>query len=344
MKKILLSEIISLKNTGAYRLDGWTRKQNNRIDQQSQRWLQGKEYFFSSYTQREKKDARELKRRANQDSVRQHHAEAISSFLSQYRHAADVIRDEFIPNYTTMRYDDFQLENTMQRLFRYGLIEKDVECEEYAKLNFSKKVNPTTYWKNLVDQLNSSNIQDALLNPITLNLAPELKLYKKIDKTFTRWYIDRVFSRTITDTSHVFGACEFLQKSSDEDVCQKVFQDFQQKSKSFEYQYLFQRLRITQELIQQSVDASLNKEGREREFEEWARRSGAYQRFQDVLNRKSFFQDAYTILGVQRNSSHSEIKSAYRRLCFSHHPDRGGDAERFIEINAAYEQIRRTTA
>ena len=52
-------------------------------------------------------------------------------------------------------------------------------------------------------------------------------------------------------------------------------------------------------------------------------------------------KDYYQILGVPEDASQSEIKKAFRRLAFQHHPDKNpGDEEqaeqRFKEINEAY--------
>lgn len=47
-------------------------------------------------------------------------------------------------------------------------------------------------------------------------------------------------------------------------------------------------------------------------------------------------KDLYQILGVDRRASPEEIKQAYRRLASQHHPDKGGDKERFQEIQQAY--------
>ena len=44
----------------------------------------------------------------------------------------------------------------------------------------------------------------------------------------------------------------------------------------------------------------------------------------------------YTTLGLERNASDEDIKRAFRRLAMKHHPDRGGDAERFKQIEEAY--------
>ncbi|XP_078166659.1 chaperone protein dnaJ A7A, chloroplastic-like isoform X2 [Carex rostrata] len=52
--------------------------------------------------------------------------------------------------------------------------------------------------------------------------------------------------------------------------------------------------------------------------------------------------DYYSILGVSRNSSKSEIKSAYRKLARSYHPDvnkEPGAEQKFKEISNAYEVL-----
>lgn len=50
--------------------------------------------------------------------------------------------------------------------------------------------------------------------------------------------------------------------------------------------------------------------------------------------------DYYQILGVSKQSSHDEIKKAYRKLAMQHHPDRpDGDHTKFAEINTAYDTL-----
>ncbi len=55
------------------------------------------------------------------------------------------------------------------------------------------------------------------------------------------------------------------------------------------------------------------------------------------------FRDYYKTLGVERNASEAEIKSAYRKLARKHHPDLNpGDTQaepRFKEINEAYQVL-----
>lgn len=48
-------------------------------------------------------------------------------------------------------------------------------------------------------------------------------------------------------------------------------------------------------------------------------------------------KDYYKILNVEQNADENFIKKQYRNLSLKHHPDRGGDAELFKEINEAYE-------
>ena len=51
-------------------------------------------------------------------------------------------------------------------------------------------------------------------------------------------------------------------------------------------------------------------------------------------------RDYYEVLGVSKNASADEIKKGFRRLAIEHHPDRGGDEEKFKEINEAYEVLK----
>lgn len=49
--------------------------------------------------------------------------------------------------------------------------------------------------------------------------------------------------------------------------------------------------------------------------------------------------DYYQILGVSKDASADEIKRAYRRLALEHHPDKGGDQEKFKELSEAYDVL-----
>ena len=48
-------------------------------------------------------------------------------------------------------------------------------------------------------------------------------------------------------------------------------------------------------------------------------------------------KDYYQILGVDKGISQEDLKKTYRKLSKVHHPDRGGDENRFKEISEAYD-------
>ncbi len=55
------------------------------------------------------------------------------------------------------------------------------------------------------------------------------------------------------------------------------------------------------------------------------------------------YKDYYKVLGVEKNASADEIKSAYRKLAMKYHPDRNpgkkAAEEKFKEINEANEVL-----
>ena len=49
--------------------------------------------------------------------------------------------------------------------------------------------------------------------------------------------------------------------------------------------------------------------------------------------------DFYQTLGVSETASQDEIKKAYRKLANQHHPDKGGDQQKFKDISVAYDTL-----
>jgi DnaJ family protein A protein 2 len=47
----------------------------------------------------------------------------------------------------------------------------------------------------------------------------------------------------------------------------------------------------------------------------------------------------YETLGLKMTATEEEVKKTYRKLAMIHHPDKGGDADKFKEISTAYENI-----
>ena len=48
-------------------------------------------------------------------------------------------------------------------------------------------------------------------------------------------------------------------------------------------------------------------------------------------------KDLYKILDIDKSSTTNDIKRAYKKMAFKHHPDKGGTEEKFKEISEAYE-------
>lgn len=49
--------------------------------------------------------------------------------------------------------------------------------------------------------------------------------------------------------------------------------------------------------------------------------------------------NAYETLGVPKGAPDEDIKKAYRKMASQHHPDKGGDTQKFQEIQSAYDTL-----
>jgi len=61
--------------------------------------------------------------------------------------------------------------------------------------------------------------------------------------------------------------------------------------------------------------------------------------FNQSMNNKVDNEKYYKILGVNKNESKKEIKKAYHKLAMKHHPDKGGDPNKFKELTTAFETL-----
>jgi|TARA_B100000085_G_scaffold3862_2_gene3514 curved DNA-binding protein len=49
--------------------------------------------------------------------------------------------------------------------------------------------------------------------------------------------------------------------------------------------------------------------------------------------------DYYDILGVSKSANDQELKTAFKKKAMQYHPDKGGDPEKFKQINEAYQNL-----
>jgi|TARA_X000000950_G_scaffold288934_1_gene408493 DnaJ-class molecular chaperone len=49
--------------------------------------------------------------------------------------------------------------------------------------------------------------------------------------------------------------------------------------------------------------------------------------------------DYYNVLGVSKSASQPELKNAFKKKAMQYHPDKGGDPEKFKQINEAYQNL-----
>ena len=56
----------------------------------------------------------------------------------------------------------------------------------------------------------------------------------------------------------------------------------------------------------------------------------------EVELKRSKKVDYYKVLGVSKTATEAEVKKAFRKESLKHHPDKGGDEEKFKLCNEAY--------
>ena len=63
--------------------------------------------------------------------------------------------------------------------------------------------------------------------------------------------------------------------------------------------------------------------------------SGAQGAKKDDIDNKRY----YELLGIDQNANDAQIKKAYRKKCLKEHPDKGGDKEKFLDIQKAHNTL-----
>jgi DnaJ-class molecular chaperone len=66
----------------------------------------------------------------------------------------------------------------------------------------------------------------------------------------------------------------------------------------------------------------------------------AYSREKALGILKEVIESPFEILGIPRDASQDVIKTAWRKLCIIHHPDKGGNREKFQQVMAAYSILK----
>ena len=61
----------------------------------------------------------------------------------------------------------------------------------------------------------------------------------------------------------------------------------------------------------------------------------------DEVTLPTALRDSLVLLGLTEPISWDTLKSQYRQLAFSHHPDKGGDLKQMQRLNAAYQEVAR---
>merc|ERR1719408_549012 len=59
-----------------------------------------------------------------------------------------------------------------------------------------------------------------------------------------------------------------------------------------------------------------------------------------TCEQRATLRKAYRELGLEQGASNADVRAKYLKLSREKHPDRGGNKQDFVKINAAYELIR----
>jgi len=338
LNKVLLYSILRIEQLGSMPMRSWKRRQYNKIQDQTQLWLFGKEYFFSSHTQEKRTDEKELARRKNQDEVRVEYSEYIKEYLKIYRGIADCIK-QFFPNYSAVKHDKFQLKKTIKRLFDYHLVHNDlddIQYDSYPDHDYNRNINPESYWRGVIrNGVTADNFDDIIENELVREIDPLIAEYYSLRDSLTGWYIKKIIRcrEWMTDTSQVFYSHFKFKDIPVDELCEKIKFDFYNHSNK----NIFQVFGVTEDLINRATKATLNESGRKKKYTEWYNANKHKWRAMEFKfqHPKSYHLE---ILGLSEVATIKDIKKAYRKKVLTCHPDIvGGDGKEFIELTKSYD-------
>lgn len=342
-------------------LKGWLRKRNNAIGQQSFNWLKGKEYFYSHYEQKNNMSELENQRRKNQDEVRHTYKDEIGEFLQLYKEIVLLVK-QYIPNYKATEWDDFDYRKTINRLNNFGLIaSKDsfLEVGEFHIFIKEQDLPPVKYWRKEVLKIREDRLKfykqlpELCKNDFVIKLYPEINTYNQIiqnntDK-FLKFWIQQITQPSVCLGHSIFFHYEaviLLKTAIDKCVsiknhCELMKQQFNTMKQIEKYKLFFDFFYIDETYLDSLIFDEykfaerlvLMENYRNRRFEEFGEQIKATF---SLTNKK---QNALNLLGLKEKYTLKCLKKAYRSKAIETHPDRGGDAQSFIEVKEAYDLL-----
>jgi hypothetical protein len=117
----------------------------------------------------------------------------------------------------------------------------------------------------------------------------------------------------------------------DRELSKKLHQSRENQEKETEKYFLFKNYKKLQRENFQETIAESNNHNNEQESKT------QHKKFK--LKRLSELEEnnLYFSLNIDQHASKDEIKRAYKNLCYTHHPDKGGNVDNFHKVNKAHQ-------
>ena len=56
-------------------------------------------------------------------------------------------------------------------------------------------------------------------------------------------------------------------------------------------------------------------------------------------NYRTSHNEIHPVFKIKKSSSQEDFKEVYREMILKHHPDKGGDHDKFIEVQSAWDEL-----